>query len=426
MEREAFDGTRRTLERIPSTRPPIRDGGAAVSAINLRIPGPTPLPEAVRQASGRQMVNHRGPEFKELITRVTERLKTAFTTAHDICILTSSGTGGLEAVVVNHLSPGDDVLAVSIGSFGNRFAKIAQVYGARVDKIDVEWGHAADPTMVGGALRAMAADGRPAKAILLTHNETSTGVENPLAELAAAARASSPDTLILVDAISGLGAVPFDTDGWGLDVVATGSQKSWMAQPGIAMIGVSERAWRAAESATMPRFYFDLAKARKSLVSGETPWTPAVGVLFGLDVALEMLEQETYPRVFARHAACAAAARAGLQALGFELFADPAHASQTVTAARLPQGVEWSALSKLMRAKGLVVAGGQEHLAGVILRIGHLGDVSVDDVLAAIEVIGQSATELGMATDPARAVEAARSAGNERSGVQSMAVAAGA
>jgi aspartate aminotransferase-like enzyme len=174
----------------------------------------------------------------------------------------------------------------------------------------------------------------------------------------------------------------------------------------------------------MPRFYFDLARARKSLANGETPWTPAVGVLFALDVALEMLERETYPAVFDRHAACAAAARAGLTALGFELFADPAHASQTVTAARIPQGIEWSALNKLMRAKGLVVAGGQDHLAGQILRIGHLGDVSLDDVVAAIEIVGQAATELGMTTDPERAAAAARSAGSARA--ERTAVVAGA
>lgn len=264
-----------------------------MSATNLRIPGPTPLPDAVREASSRQMVNHRGPEFKELITRVTGRLQTAFATRNEILILTCSGTGALEAAVVNFLSPGDPVLAVSIGSFGNRFAKIATTYGADVTKVDVEWGKAADPADVADHLRAMAAAGKPARAVLLTHNETSTGVENPLRLLAAAVHDAAPDALLLIDAISGLGAVPFETDGWGLDVVATGSQKSWMSQPGVAMISVSERAWQANATATMPRFYFDLAKARKSYATGETPWTPAVGVLFGLDVALEMLEGET-------------------------------------------------------------------------------------------------------------------------------------
>jgi aspartate aminotransferase-like enzyme len=380
--------------------------------VNLRIPGPTPLPDEVRAAAGRQMVNHRGPEFRELITRVTQRLQLAFRTTNDILILTCSGTGGLEAVIVNHLSPGDDVLAVSIGSFGDRFAKIARVYGASVEKQDAEWGRAAEPQQVADALRAMAADGRPAKAILLTHNETSTGVENPVAELAAATREASPETLILIDAISGLGAVPFDSDGWGLDVVATGSQKSWMSPPGLAMVSVSERAWEAATRATMPRYYFDLAHARTAMGKGETPWTPAVGVLFALDVALEMLEQEGYENVFARHAACAAAARAGLADLGFSLFADQAHASRTVTAAWIPDGIEWAALNKAMRSRGLVLAGGQDRLAGKILRIGHLGNVSVADVVSAVETIGAAVAELGIAVDPARAAAAAHAAGS--------------
>ena len=392
---------------------------------NLRIPGPTPLNDAVREASSRQMVNHRGPEFKELITRVSGRLQAAFKTRNDMLILTCSGTGALGAAIVNFLSPGEPVLAVSIGSFGNRFAKIASTYGADVTKIDVELGHAADPADVTAALQSMAAAGKPAKAVLLTHNETSTGVENPLASLSAAVRAAAPDALLLIDGISGLGAVPFETDEWGLDVVTTGSQKSWMSQPGIAMVSVSERAWRANETAKMPRFYFDLAKARKSYATCETPCTPAVGVLYGLDVALEMLEQETYPQVFARHAACANAARAGLTALGFRLFADPAHASQTVTAAYVPDGIEWAALNKAMKARGLVVAGGQDDLAGKILRIGHLGEVHVDDVVAAIGIIGEAAAELGMATDPARGVEAARSAG-QAVGTERTAVPAGA
>jgi aspartate aminotransferase-like enzyme len=257
----------------------------------------------------------------------------------------------------------------------------------------------------------MAGAGRTARAILLTHNETSTGVENPLAELAAAAREASPDTLILVDAISGLGAVPFETDGWGLDVVATGSQKSWMSPPGLAMVSVSERAWQRADQATMPRFYFDLAKARKSLESGETPWTPAVGVLFAMDVALELLEAEGYPQIFERHERCAAVARAGLDGLGFTLFAEPAHASRTVTAAWLPDGVEWPAFNKAMRSRGLVVAGGQDRLAGKIMRIGHLGDVTPDEVIAAVAIVGEALHEVGIDADTAGAAEAARAAG---------------
>jgi len=378
--------------------------------IHLRIPGPTPVPDAVRQAGARQMINHRGPEFRELIMRVTERLQRAFVTRNDLLILTCSGTGALEAAVVNFLSPGDRVLAVSIGSFGDRFVKIGSAYGADVVRHDVEWGRAAEPDDVAAALREMASQGEPAKAVLLTHNETSTGVENPLARLAQAVHDASPDSLVIVDAISGLGAVPFETDAWGLDVVATGSQKSWMVPPGIAMVSVSERAWRRAESATMPRFYFDLAEARRLFATGETPWTPAVSVLFQLDVSLDMLEAEGYPQIFARHAACAAATRAGLIALGFELFADPAHASKTVTAARVPDGVEWKDLNRELRDRGLVLAGGQGRLTGKILRVGHLGAVNLRDIVAAMEIVGQAAQALGLSTDPSAGARAAQDA----------------
>ena len=241
------------------------------------------------------------------------------------------------------LSPGDRVLSVSIGVFGDRLASIATTYGADVVKPAIEWGRAADPGLVRDELRAMAAAGGPPKAVLLTFNETSTGVTNPLAELAAVVREEAPDALLIVDAISGLGAMPFDMEDWGLDVVVTGSQKSWMIPPGLAMVAVSDRAWAAAEHGHDAAL---LLRPRRgtatSLAKGQTPWTPAVGLCFQLDVALELIEAEGYERIFARHAACGAAARAGLSALGFDLFADPAHASNTVTSARLPADVDWS------------------------------------------------------------------------------------
>ena len=376
----------------------------------LRVPGPTPLPDAVRDAGARQMVNHRGPEFKALLERLVVGLKRAFRTENDLVIMTASGTGGLEAAVVNHLSPGDRVLSVSIGSFGDRFAKIATRYGADVTKLDVEWGRAAEPDAVSEALERIERDGRPARAVLLTHNETSTGVTNPMEALAATVRAAAPDALLIVDGISGLGAVPFETDAWGLDVVVTGSQKSWMVPPGLAMISVSDRARAASERATMPRFYFDITAHRESLAKGETPWTPAVGICFALDVALELMETEGYERIFARHAACGAATRAGLRALGFDLFADPAAASDTVTAAHMPDGVEWSTLSRELRGRGLVLAGGQGKLTGRIFRVGHLGAVTVDEILAAIEILGSAAEALGIPVRRDGAVEAASDA----------------
>jgi aspartate aminotransferase-like enzyme len=362
------------------------------------------------------MVNHRGPEFKELLARITTALQEGFRTTSDVLILTASGTGGLEASVVNFLSPGDRVLSVSIGVFGDRFASIAARYGAEVVKHDVEWGKAAEPDEVAAALRRMAATGGAPTAVLVTHNETSTGVTNPLAEIAAAIHAEAPDALILVDGISGLGAVPFDTDGWGLDVVATGSQKSWMVPPGLAMVSVSPRAWSANERATMPRFYFDLRKHRESAVKGETPWTPAVGVAFALDEALRLIAAEGYERIFERHAACGAATRAGLSAMGVRPFADAAHASNTVTSAWVPDGVEWAALSRELRGRGLVLAGGQGSLTGRIFRVGHLGSVSVDDILRALATLEAALVALRVPVQTGRAVVAASDAAAAASG----------
>ncbi|MDQ3870262.1 MAG: alanine--glyoxylate aminotransferase family protein [Chloroflexota bacterium] len=376
----------------------------------LRVPGPTPLPDPVREAGSRQMVNHRGPEFKALLERLTTGLKQAFRTENDILLLTASGTGGLEAAIVNHLSPGDRVLAVSIGAFGDRFARIATRYGADVTSVSVEWGQAAEATAVERALEEMAEGGRRATAVLLTHNETSTGVTNPLGALADSVRRAAPDALLLVDAISGLGAIPFDSDGWGLDVVVTGSQKSWMVPPGLAMISVSPRAWAASERASMPRFYLDLREHQVSLVKGETPWTPAVGVCFALDVALQMMAEEGYAAIFARHAACGAATREGLAALGFSLFADPRHASDTVTAALVPDDLEWSALGRALRSRGLVLAGGQGKLAGRIFRVGHLGAVTVNEIVAALEILEETMGELGWRIKRGAALAAAAQA----------------
>ncbi|HEX7473704.1 MAG TPA: alanine--glyoxylate aminotransferase family protein [Candidatus Limnocylindrales bacterium] len=382
---------------------------------NLRIPGPTSLPSAVREAGARQMINHRGPEFAGMLERVTSGLKTFFGTTNDIVLLTCAGSGGLEAAIVNTLSPGDRVLAVSIGAFGDRFAKIATVYGADVTKLDVEWGQAADPAVVTEALAA----GGPWKAVLLTHNETSTGVMNPIPELAAAVRASAPDALILVDGVSGLGAVPFEQDAWGLDVVVSGSQKSWMAAPGMAFLSVSERGWAAAETAKMPRFYLDARSYRTSAANGQTPFTPAIAVLFQLDVAMGLMNAEGPAAIFARHAACAAATRAGLDALGFRRFADPAHASETVTCAWLPEGLDWKAFNGALKARKLVVAGGQGKLTGQVFRIGHLGTVTLDEILGCIGVIEEGLLAIGRSVVPGTGVAAAQRAGIEALGLAS-------
>ena len=337
---------------------------------NLRIPGPTALPPSVREAGGRQMVNHRGDEFKALTKRVEAAMKPFFGTEHDVILLTCAGTGGLEAAVVNVLSPGDAVLAVTMGAFGDRFAKVAEVYGAAVTKLEVEWGQAPQP---------------------------------------AAVRETAPDALVLVDGISALGAVPFAMDAWGCDLVVTGSQKAWMSAPGMAFAAVGPRAWAAAETARMPRFYLDLRRHRDSQVNGESPWTPAVAVMYQVDEGIRLMQAEG-EGVYARHAACAAATRAGLRALGFELLADDAVASKTVTAAWIPQGLDWKAFNGGLKRRGLILAGGQGKLKGRIFRLGHLGSVTTDDIIAAVSAIEAQAIEAGIEVQPGAGVAAAQAA----------------
>ena len=382
---------------------------------NLRIPGPTGLPSTVRTAGARQMINHRGPEFAAMLERIISGMKPFFGTTSDVAVLTAAGSGGLEAAIVNTLSPGDRVLAVSIGAFGDRFAKIAGVYGAEVTKIEVEWGHAADPA----AIREALSSGPEYRAVLLTHNETSTGVMNPIPILAEAVRDSAPDALILVDSVSGLGAVPFEMDAWGIDLVITGSQKAWMAAPGLAMIAASERGWAAMETARMPRFYLDLRSHRDSAANGQTPFTPAIAVVYQVDEGLRLMHEEGAASIFARHEACAAASRAGLEALGFELFADPRFASRTVTAARLPEGHDWKAFNGALKAHGLVLAGGQGKLTGKIFRLGHLGSVTVEEILGAIAVLETATLEQGRRITPGAAVGAAWAAATESLGLTS-------
>ncbi len=337
------------------------------------------------------MVNHRGSQFANLIKKASEQLKAFFQTQNQVMILSSSGTGGLEAAVVNTLSPGDKVLAVSIGSFGDRFGSIAETCGAEVVPLAYEWGQAADPADV---CQALAQD--PAiKAVLVTHNETSTGITNPLEEIAKVVREA--DRLILVDGVSSLGAIPLDTDGWGLDVVVTGSQKGWMVPPGLAFVTVSERGWKANESAKMPRFYFDLARHRDMISNGQTPWTPTVSIFFGLDVALDRMAEEGLERIFARHARLSQMVRDGVKALGLELYAaDERFASATVTAVKCPEEIKVAALRSLLEKEyDVILAGGQGKLSDKIFRIGHLGLVEEDDISHALTALEGALTQLG-------------------------------
>ncbi len=373
---------------------------------NLRIPGPTPIPDAVLDAQSAPMIDHRGTEFATMLREITAGIANLIATRDEVFLLTGSGSGALEAAVVNTLSPGDRVLSVITGGFGERFAAIAEAFGASVDRLEVPWGEAADPGRLADQLRAAA----PYRAVLLTHNETSTGVTNPLRDLAAAAHAGPGDPLVLVDGISGLGALPFDMDAWGIDLVLSASQKAWMASPGIAIAAVGARARAAAVEARMPRFYWDFDNARRWAEKGQTPWTPAVSVLFGLRVGVQRLLEEGREQTWARHAAIAAGAVAGLERAGLRPVAPSGFRSHTVTAAWLPQRLEWAPFNAAMRAKGLVIAGGQGQWAGRILRFGHMGDVEWNAIGSAIRVLTETLVEFGEPGDPAAAVEAGRAA----------------
>lgn len=350
--------------------------------MNLRTPGPTPLPDSVRQALAQDMINHRGPEFAAILREVEAGLKAAFKTENDVLILTGSGTGGLEAAVANLLSPGEPTLVVSIGFFGQRFAQIARAFGADARLLEFPWGQAADPERVAERLAAEP----DVRTVFVTHNETSTGVTNDLAAIARVVK--SAGRLLVVDAVSSLGCIPFETDAWGCDVVITASQKGWMVPPGLAMVSVSPAAWEAHARARMPRVYWDFSAARKYAQRGQTPWTPAISLFYALRDALRLIEAEGLENVFARHRRVAELTRSGLRDLGLELFADPAHASDTVTSFLAPAGWDAKQLVRRVREQyGVVLAGGQGPLESKVARIGHLGFVHEEEIRAVLEAL---------------------------------------
>ncbi|MFC1911779.1 pyridoxal-phosphate-dependent aminotransferase family protein [Chloroflexota bacterium] len=360
--------------------------------VNLRTPGPTPCPDEVLQAMAWQMVNHRGPEFQQMFSKITANLKKLFQTKNDILLFTCSGTGGLEAAVANTLSPGDKVLSVTVGSFGDRFGGIARAFGAEVTPLEFEWGKAADPDEIQKVLRA-----EPGiKAVLVTHNETSTGVTNDLAAISSVVKGAGK--LLLVDAISSLGSINLPVDDWHCDVTVTASQKGWMAPPGMAMISISPEGWQAHASARMPRYNLDFTTAKEYADKGFTPWTPAVSVVFALSVSLEMMLKEGLQNVVARHVRTGNAVREGVKSLGLSLFADEKYASNTVTAIAATNGLDAGKLLKIMREEHQVVlSGGYGKLMGKIFRIGHLGGVTEGDIEEVMSVLKAILPEAGFA-----------------------------
>jgi len=372
----------------------------------LMAPGPTPVPEEVLAAGARPILHHRGPDFRELMSRCLGRLQEVFRTRNDILVFTASGSGGFESAVVNLLSPGDPVLVVSSGEFGERWSALVSVYGATVDELRYAWGETPRPE----DLRARLAES-PAEVVVVVHSETSTGVVADVEALATVVREAG--ALTVVDAVSSLGAVPLETDSWGLDVVVAGSQKALMTPPGLSVLAVSDRAWERAATSSTPRFYFDWEKLRASLETGSTPFTPAVSIVVSLDAALGMLLEEGLDNAFARHAALGRACREGAKAMGLELFSPDEERSAIVTAILTPDGVNARDLVLALRERfGITVAGGHGDLGARMFRIGHIGYYDVFDIttaLAAVEVLlAESGVEIERGAAVARALEAFR------------------
>jgi len=376
----------------------------------LLTPGPTPVPPEVLAAISQPVVHHRSPDFRPVYERTLARLGEVFRTRSDVLLFGSAGSGAMEAAVANLCSPGERVLVVSAGQFGERWRAIASAYRAEVETLEYAWGEVPAADDVAGRLQELGG----AKAVLLTHSETSTGVVCDLQAIAAAA--GEQGALTVVDAVSSLGAVPLETDAWGLDVVVSGSQKALMTPPGLAMLSASERAWAARGES--PRFYFDWERTRKAQATLDAPFTPPVSLVAGLDVALGMLLDAGLEAVFDRHVRLGRACREGAKAMGLELFSPDDDRSAVVTAIRAPDGIDATELVARLRDRfGITIANGHAALKGRIFRIGHIGYFDVFDITTALAAVEIVLADLGAEIERGVAVTRALEAYEERARV---------
>jgi len=355
----------------------------------LLTPGPTPLPPQISLAMAKPIIHHRTPQFQEILKEASTGLKWVFQTSNDVFIISSSGTGAMEAAVINLLSAGDNALVVQGGKFGERWTEISKAYGINAEVIDVEWGKAVSPEEIKKRLKA----NPQIKAVFTTLCETSTGVDTDIASIAAVVK-ETPAVLV-VDAISASGVVDLKTDAWGVDVVVAGSQKGLMLPPGLGFISVSAKAWKLVEASKSTRYYLDLRKAKKALDKNDTPFTSSITLIVALNEALKMMQQDGLEYMFDRHKTMANATRAAMKALGLELFA-PTVASDGVTAVKVPAGVDGEKLVKTMRdTHGVTIAGGQDELKGKVFRIAHMGFITEFDIITGISCLEKVLTQMG-------------------------------
>lgn len=371
----------------------------------LHTPGPTPVPPSVERSMNQPMIGHRGGKAKELMNDIAPRLKPVFGTSGEVLVLTSSGTSALEASVVNVTQPGDEVIVVVAGAFGDRFAQICETYELNVNRLDVPWGQAIEVDAVEAALK----ENPNTKAVFLTHCETSTGVMHPVEKIAKRVKEVS-SALVIVDGVSSMGGARVDMDHSGIDIVVSGSQKAMMLPPGLAFVAVGDQVWPVIEKNSRPRFYLDLRSYRKQLEGGQTPFTPAISLLFGLQQVLHLMEEEGLDRVFERHQVMKEMTRDAALALHLPLLVFDEDASSTVTSIR-PETFEAEQLRKIANEEfGLILAGGQKHLKGEIFRIGHMGYCRPTNVLQYIGILEIVLKRLGHEFEPGAGVAAAQHA----------------
>lgn len=355
----------------------------------LLTPGPTPLPPQISLTMAKPIIHHRTPQFQAILKEASLGLKWVFQTGNDVFIISSSGTGAMEAAVINLLSNNDTALVVQGGKFGERWTEISQAYGINVDLIDVEWGKSVNPQEISKRLKS----NPQIKAVFTTLCETSTGVDNDIAAIAAIVKETG--AVLVVDAISGLGAVDIKTDAWGVDVVVAGSQKGLMLPPGLGFISVSSKAWKLVETSKTGRYYLDLRKAKKAYDKNDTPFTSSITLIDALNEALKIMQKDGLEYIFKRHKTMAAATRAAMKGLGLELFA-PTAASDGVTAVKVPSGIDGEKLVKTMRdAYGVTIAGGQDELKGKVFRIAHMGYIAEFDIIIGVSCLEKVLIQMG-------------------------------
>jgi len=375
----------------------------------LMIPGPTPLPEAVRTVMSSPAVGHRSAEFKDVLKRVFPNLRWLFQSKNQVFLYTASGTGAMEAAMSNTLNAGERILVLVNGVFSQRWAEIAKTLGLNIETLDVPAGEFHTPEMLREYLEAN--QGTDYKAILLTHSETSTGVLNPIQELTAVIRQNHPDALVIADTITSLGAAEFALDDWDIDIAVSGSQKGFMLPPGLSFLGLSDRAWKAHQTCKNPGYYFNFTRYQKAQLENTTPYTPATHLILGLDIALTLMMEEGLENIVARHAQNQAMTRAGLKAMGLELFVkEDAYASPSVTSFLPPDGLTVDAVrAGLKKRFGIIIADGQKDLKGKIMRIGHLGHISEREVLTTLAALEAVLNELGHSVPAGAGISAAMS-----------------